>query len=67
METLSSKTLTVSSIMAAQRNFASCIKTVEEGFMTKDLAILVGVNQEWMETKAFINKISEKLSFLMEK
>ncbi len=44
----------------------ACIKTVEEGFMTKDLAILVGANQEWMETKAFINKISKKLSYLME-
>ena len=31
----------------------ACIKTVEEGFMTKDLALLVGMNQRWMETKEF--------------
>ena len=37
----------------------ACIKTVEEGYMTKDLAILVGKDQEWMETEAFINKIAE--------
>ena len=42
----------------------ACIKTVEEGFMTKDLAILVGMNQNWMETKEFINKISENLKIL---
>ena len=48
------------------QNFSSkleeaCIKTVEDGYMTKDLAILVGMNQNWMETKQFINKISENL------
>ena len=42
----------------------ACIKTVEEGYMTKDLAILVGMNQKWMETKMFINKISDKLQSL---
>ena len=42
----------------------ACIKTVEEGHMTKDLAILVGMNQNWMETKKFINKIAENLKFL---
>ena len=40
----------------------SCINVVEDGFMTKDLAILVGMNQNWMETKTFIKKISEYLS-----
>ena len=34
--------------------------------MTKDLAILVGMNQSWMETKEFIKKISEKLNELMK-
>ena len=42
----------------------ACIKTVEEGFMTKDLALLVGMNQKWMETKEFINKISDTLKSL---
>ena len=42
----------------------ACIKTVEEGFMTKDLALLVGMNQKWMETKQFINKIADTLKSL---
>ncbi len=42
----------------------ACIKTVEEGFMTKDLALLVGMNQKWMETKEFINKIADTLKIL---
>ena len=42
----------------------ACIKTVEEGFMTKDLALLVGMNQKWMETKDFINKIADTLKSL---
>ena len=43
---------------------SACIKTVEEGFMTKDLALLVGMNQKWMETKEFINKIADTLKNL---
>ena len=51
------------------KNFSSdlenaCIKTVEEGFMTKDLALLVGMKQKWMETKEFINKIADTLKSL---
>ena len=42
----------------------ACIKSVEEGNMTKDLAILVGMNQNWMETKQFISKIAENLKAL---
>ena len=42
----------------------ACIKTVEEGYMTKDLAILVGMNQNWMETKEFISKIADNLKTL---
>ena len=45
---------------------AACTNVVEDGFMTKDLAILVGMNQSWMETKEFIKKISEKLNELMK-
>ena len=45
---------------------AACTNVVEDGFMTKDLAILVGMNQSWMETKEFIKKISENLNELMK-
>ena len=45
----------------------ACINVVEDGYMTKDLAILVGMNQNWMETKEFIKKISNYLSKSMLK
>ena len=45
---------------------AACTNVVEDGFMTKDLAILVGMNQSWMETKEFLKKISENLNELMK-
>ena len=38
-----------------------CIKTVEKGFMTKDLALLVGSNQSWLNTQDFIDKIDSNL------
>ena len=38
-----------------------CIKTVEKGFMTKDLALLVGSNQAWLNTHDFIDKIDFNL------
>lgn len=31
-----------------------CVRTVESGFMTKDLAILIGPNQPWLTTKQFL-------------
>ncbi|BBF81889.1 NADP-dependent isocitrate dehydrogenase [Asticcacaulis excentricus] len=39
-----------------------CIDTVEAGFMTKDLALLVGDTQGWLTTEGFLDKISENLS-----
>ncbi|MDC7684884.1 NADP-dependent isocitrate dehydrogenase [Asticcacaulis sp. BYS171W] len=39
-----------------------CIDTVESGFMTKDLALLVGDQQGWLTTEGFLDKISENLS-----
>ncbi|ESQ77929.1 NADP-dependent isocitrate dehydrogenase [Asticcacaulis sp. YBE204] len=39
-----------------------CIDTVEAGFMTKDLALLVGDQQGWLTTEGFLDKISENLS-----
>ena len=38
-----------------------CIKTVEKGFMTKDLALLVGSNQSWLNTHDFIDKVDSNL------
>ena len=38
-----------------------CIRTVEKGFMTKDLALLVGPKQSWLNTQDFINKIDTNL------
>jgi isocitrate dehydrogenase len=38
-----------------------CIETVEQGHMTKDLAILIGDKQPWLNTRAFLEKISENL------
>ncbi len=39
-----------------------CVDTVEAGFMTKDLALLVGADQKWLSTTAFLDKISENLT-----
>lgn len=38
-----------------------CIKTVEQGFMTKDLALLIGPTQGWLNTRGFLEKITENL------
>ena len=43
-----------------------CIETVEAGFMTKDLAILIGPEQAWMNTQAFLGKIDENLRAAMK-
>ncbi len=40
---------------------AVCIKTVETGCMTKDLALLIGPDQAWMTTSQFFDKIDENL------
>lgn len=37
------------------------VDTVEDGYMTKDLALLVGPDQDWLTTDGFINKIEERL------
>jgi isocitrate dehydrogenase len=39
-----------------------CVETVEAGFMTKDLALLVGAEQKWLSTTGFLDKVSENLS-----
>ena len=42
-----------------------CVDTVEAGFMTKDLALLVGPQQGWLTTEGFLDKISENLTKAM--
>jgi len=37
------------------------VGTVEAGFMTKDLALLVGPDQGWQTTSGFIDKVAERL------
>ncbi|MBL8689640.1 MAG: NADP-dependent isocitrate dehydrogenase [Rhodospirillaceae bacterium] len=48
------------------KNFAEtlervCVETVESGAMTKDLAILIGPNQPWLNTQQFLDKIDANL------
>lgn len=43
-----------------------CIKTVESGFMTKDLALLVGSQQKWLSTEGFLDKIDDNLKKAMD-
>jgi len=42
-----------------------CVETVESGFMTKDLALLVGPDQAWMTTNQFLDKLDENLQKAM--
>ena len=42
-----------------------CVDTVEQGHMTKDLAILVGADQPWLTTTGFLDKIDENLKKAM--
>ena len=39
----------------------SCIMTVENGYMTKDLALMVGPNQKWLTTNQLLNKIKNEI------
>ena len=38
-----------------------CVETVESAEMTKDLAILIGKNQKWLNTQDFLNILQKKL------
>ncbi|GEO98587.1 NADP-dependent isocitrate dehydrogenase [Methylobacterium haplocladii] len=51
-------------------NFATtletvCVDTVESGFMTKDLALLVGPDQKWLSTTGFLDKVDANLKTAM--
>ena len=38
-----------------------CIEAVEAGEMTKDLALLIGTEQAWLTTEAFLGRLDERL------
>ena len=42
-----------------------CVETVESGHMTKDLALLIGLDQEWLTTNGFLEKLDEGLKARM--
>jgi len=42
-----------------------CVATVESGFMTKDLALLIGPDQKWLTTEQFLDKLDENLNKAM--
>ncbi len=42
-----------------------CVDTVESGFMTKDLALLISPDQTWMTTTQFLDKLDENLKKAM--
>jgi len=55
---------------AALAKFAATLEkvtvgTVESGFMTKDLALLVGADQKWLSTTGFLDKVDENLKRAM--
>ncbi|HEX4750543.1 MAG TPA: NADP-dependent isocitrate dehydrogenase [Bryobacteraceae bacterium] len=37
------------------------VGAVEDGFMTKDLALLVGKHQKWLNTNQYLEKVAERL------
>jgi isocitrate dehydrogenase len=43
----------------------ACVDTVEAGYMTKDLALLVSPDQKWLSTTGFLDKVDEKLKKAM--
>ena len=40
---------------------AVCVETVESGKMTKDLAVLIGPNQPWLNTQDFLSALDARL------
>ncbi len=42
-----------------------CVDTVEAGYMTKDLALLVSADQTWLSTTGFLDKVDENLKKAM--
>jgi len=44
-----------------------CVETVEAGFMTKDLALLIAKDAPWLATQDFLDKIDSNLQLAMKK
>jgi isocitrate dehydrogenase len=44
-----------------------CVDTVESGYMTKDLALLIGPEQKWLTTTQFLDKLDANLGAAMAK
>jgi isocitrate dehydrogenase len=42
-----------------------CVDTVDSGFMTKDLSLLVSPDQKWLSTTGFLDKVDENLKKAM--
>ncbi|MBM9518880.1 NADP-dependent isocitrate dehydrogenase [Desulforhopalus vacuolatus] len=42
-----------------------CVETVESGFMTKDLALLIEGEQKWLTTEEFLEKLAENMEKAM--
>ena len=45
----------------SERLEKATVGAVEAGFMTKDLALLVGKDQRWLNTRQYIEKVAERL------
>ncbi len=43
-----------------------CVETVESGFMTKDLSLLISKGQPWLTTEEFLAKLDENLRAAMQ-
>jgi len=43
-----------------------CVETVEAGFMTKDLATLIGPDQPWLTTSRFLDRLDANLKAAMD-
>ncbi len=44
-----------------------CVDSVESGFMTKDLSLLIGPQQKWLNTEDFLAKIDENLQAAIQR
>ena len=45
---------------------AACVRTVERGAMTKDLALLIGKEQDWLTTEQFLDKVADNFAKELE-
>ncbi|XBQ15337.1 MAG: NADP-dependent isocitrate dehydrogenase [Oceanicaulis sp.] len=49
----------------AQRLEQTVVRTVEQGYMTKDLALLVGDQQGWLSTEGFLDTVADRFAEAM--